>query len=208
MLEESVERLQTNLEFVQRNLEELWLRAPVSGLLTSLNAEVGESKSQGERLGQIDVLDGFKVRAEVDEYYITRTAIGLTGTFELAGRTYRLRVTRVYPEVTDGRFVADLEFLDEAPDDIRRGQTLRIQLQLGDPIESVLLPQGGFYSTTGGHWIFVVNEEKTAAVRREIRIGRKNPQMFEVLDGLAPGERVVVSAYDDLGDVNRLILRD
>jgi HlyD family secretion protein len=208
MLEESVARLQTNLELVKSNLEDLSLRAPVSGHLTSLNAEVGESKSRGERLGRIDILDGFKVRAEVDEYYIGRTAIGLTGSFELAGKTYRLLVTKVLPEVTNGRFPIDMEFVGDAPRNIRRGQTLRVQLQLGDEVECILLPRGGFHSTTGGHWIFVLNGESSTATRRDIRLGRQNPRMFEVLDGLAPGEQVIISAYDDLGDVNRLILQD
>jgi HlyD family secretion protein len=208
MLEESVARLQTNLDLVQRNLEDLSLRAPVSGHLTSLNAEVGESKSKGERLGQIDILDGFRVRAEVDEYYIGRTTIGLTGSFELAERPYRLRVTKVFPEVNKGRFPVDMEFVDGAPENIRRGQTLHVQLQLGDQADCVMLPRGGFYSTTGGHWVFVLNEEGTAATRRDISLGRQNPRMFEVLEGLAPGERVIISAYNDLSDVNRLILQD
>jgi HlyD family secretion protein len=208
MLEESVDRLQGNLELVQRNLEDLNLRAPVSGHLTSLNAEVGESKSRGERLGQIDILDGFKVRAEVDEYYIDRTAKGLTGSFELSGRQYLLRVTKVFPEVNNGRFPVDMEFVDGAPENIRRGQTLRVQLQLGDEAESVMLPRGGFYSTTGGHWIFVLSEDGSSAARREIRLGRQNPRMFEVLEGLTPGEQVIISAYGDLGDVDRLILQE
>ena len=201
-------RLQANLGFVQQNLDDLCLRAPVSGLLTALDAEVGESKSSGERLGRIDILDGFKVRAEVDEYHITRTTIGLTGTFELADRTYEIRVTKLFPEVSDGRFSVDMQFVEDVPDGMRRGQTLRVRLQLGDPVETVLLPQGGFYSTTGGNWIFVVDEEHKTAVRRDIRLGRRNPRAFEVLEGLTPGERVIVSVYDDLADVQQLVLRD
>jgi len=208
MLEASVDRLETGLCLVRENLENLWLRAPVSGHLTSLNAEIGESKTQGERLGQIDVLDGFRVRAEVDEYYIARIAVDRVGTFELEDREHRLRVTKIYPEVTDGRFQIDLVFVDESPPDIRRGQTLRVQLQLGDRIECVVLPRGGFYTSTSGRWVYVLDDAGRSATRRDIRLGRQNPRVYEVLDGLAPGERVVISPYDELGDANRLILKN
>jgi HlyD family secretion protein len=207
MLEASVERIQANLEIVRQNLEHLYLRAPVSGHLTSLNAEIGESKSRGERLGQIDILDGFKVRAEIDEHYLARLEIGLQGEFDLAGDHYRLKVTKIYPEVRAGRFEVDLEFTGEAPPDLRRGQTLQIRLELGDLTESVLLARGGFYQKTGGRWVYVVDDAGEVAVKREIKLGQQNPRMFEVLEGLEPGERVVTSSYDNFGDVDELILK-
>jgi len=208
MLEASVDRIQANLDVVRQNLENLYLRAPVTGQLTSLNAEVGESKVRGERLGQIDILDGFKVRAGVDEYYIVRVERGLSGEFDLAGQTYELVVSKVYPEVRDGRFEVDLEFVGAAPVDIRRGQTVHIRLELSDLTECVLLARGGFYQSTGGRWAYVLDEAEEFAVKREIRLGQQNPRMFEVLEGLEPGDRVVTSSYDNFGDVDKLVLND
>jgi len=208
MLEASVDRIQANLDVVRQNLENLYLRAPVTGQLTSLNAEVGESKVRGERLGQIDVLDGFKVRAGVDEYYIVRVERGLSGEFDLAGQTYELVVSKVYPEVRDGRFEVDLEFVGAAPVDIRRGQTVHIRLELSDLAECVLLARGGFYQSTGGRWAYVLDEAGEFAIKRDIRLGQQNPRMFEVLEGLEPGDRVVTSSYDNFGDVDKLVLND
>jgi len=208
MLEASVSRIQSNLTIVRQNFENLYLRAPVTGQLTSLNAEVGESKMRGERLGQIDILDGFKVRAGVDEHYITRVQVGLEGEFDLAGKTYTLSIIRVYPEVRDGRFEVDMEFVGDVPQDIRRGQTAHVRLELSDVTECVLLPRGGFYQSTGGRWVFVLDGSGDYAVKREIRLGQQNPRMFEVLDGLQPGDRVVTSSYDNFGDVDKLVLND
>jgi HlyD family secretion protein len=208
MLEDSLERLETNLNVVRQKLANLCLLAPVSGQLTSLNAEVGESKSRGERLGQIDILDGFKVRLEVDEYYIARLSVGLEGTFELAGRAYELRVAKIYPEVSAGRFPVDMEFAGGAPHGMRRGQTLHVRLALGDPTECLVLPRGGFYATTSGRWVFVLDESGDRATRRYIRLGRQNARMFEVLEGLNPGEQVITSPYDEFGDADRLALRN
>jgi HlyD family secretion protein len=207
MLEASVERIQGNLTIVRRNLENLFLRAPVSGQLTSLNAEIGESKRRGERLGQIDILDGFKVRAAIDEHYISRLEIGLHGSFDLSGQTYSLEVTKIYPEVRDGRFEVDLEFDGESPQSIRRGQSVHVRLELGDLTECVLLPRGAFYQKTGGRWAYVLEETGEIAVKREIRLGQQNPRVFEVLEGLEPGDRVVTSSYDNFGDVDKLVLK-
>jgi HlyD family secretion protein len=208
MLESSVNRIQGNLELVRQNMAALYLRAPVTGQLTSLNAQIGESKMRGERLGQVDILDGFKVRAGVDEHYITRLDTNLHGECDLAGKTYELSVTRVYPEVRDGRFDVDLEFVGETPSDIRRGQTIHVRLELSDETECVLLPRGGFYQNTGGRWAFVVDPSGDFAVKREIRLGQQNPRMFEVLEGLQPGDRVVTSTYDNFGTVDKLVLND
>lgn len=207
-LESSLKRMQDNLSVVKQKLDNLTIVAPIDGQLTSLNAEnIGESKNPGERLGQIDVLDGFKVRAGIDEHYLPRISRDLTGEFDFAGSTYQLITKKVFPEVRDGRFDVDLEFVGEQPRGIRRGQTLQIRLQLGDLSEAVLLARGGFYQKTGGQWVYVVDDDGTVASKRPIRLGRQNPQVFEVLEGLEPGERVVTSSYDTFGDIDKLILK-
>jgi HlyD family secretion protein len=206
-LEVSLARMEANLEIVKRNMENLVITAPVSGHLTALNAEVGESKKQGERLGQIDILDGFKVRIPVDEHYIARVDYDQEGVFTFSNDEYRLRVSKIYPEVVDGRFTVDMNFLGAEPEGIRRGQTLRVRLELGEPGEAVLLANGGFYQTTGGRWIYVLDESGAEARRRRIHIGRQNSEYYEVLEGLEPGERVIVSSYDDFGDAEWLVLK-
>lgn len=206
-LENSLERLEQNLQIARQRLEDLTIQAPVSGQLTSLNAEIGQSISQGQRLGQIDVLDGFKVRAGIDEHYLARIEKGLTGEFDFAGRTYKLVTDKIYPEVRDGRFEVDMQFTGESPEGIRRGQTLHIRLALGDLTEAILIPRGGFYQKTGGQWIYIVDESGDFATKRKIRLGRQNTRVFEVLDGLEPGERVVTSSYDSYGDIDKLVLK-
>ena len=205
-LEASLVRMQDNLEVVKKNLENLVIKAPVSGQLTSLNAEIGESKTRGERLGRIDILDGFKARVAIDEHYITRVDHGQTGTFELSGQTYRLTVMKIYPEVLNGRFQVDMAF-DEEPANIRRGQTLRIRLELGDLSEATLLSTGGFYRRTGGKWVFVVDESNKTAFKKHIHLGRENAHYHEVLGGLEPGDRVITSSYDSFGNVDQLVLK-
>jgi len=206
-LEGSIQRLQENLDMTKQNLDNLIIKAPISGQLTSINAEIGESKSPGQRIGQIDVLDNFKVQASIDEFYIARINPGQTGEFDLTGTTYQLKITKVYPEVTNGRFDVDMEFVGAVPPGIRRGQTLQIRLELGDLTEAILLPRGGFYQKTGGQWVYVVDKSGDFAVKRNIKLGRQNPQMFEVLDGLEPGEEVITSSYDNFGDIDRLMLK-
>ncbi|UCD38055.1 MAG: HlyD family efflux transporter periplasmic adaptor subunit [Fidelibacterota bacterium] len=205
--QETIRRIQLNLDMLRRTLENLVVRAPISGQLTSLDAEIGETKSIGQRLGQIDVLDGFKVRATIDEHYITRITLGLEADFDLAGELYTLAITKVYPEVQGGQFQVDLEFADKVPPDIRRGQTVRMRLALGNLSEAVLLARGGFYQATGGRWAYVVDPSNEVATRRTIELGRQNPLFFEVLDGLEPGERVITSSYDTFGDNDKLILK-
>jgi HlyD family secretion protein len=206
-LQASLERMEANLQVVKQNLENLTIKAPVSGHLTSLNAEFGESKARGERLGQIDVLDGFKVRVAIDEHYIARINIGQKGEFTLADEDYELVISKIYPEVVNGRFEVDLEFVSGEPEDARRGQSLHIRLELGDLEEAVLLDRGGFYQSTGGQWVYVLDENGDFAVKRRVGIGRQNPEAFEVLDGLEPGEKVITSSYDSYGDVDKLILK-
>jgi HlyD family secretion protein len=206
MLEESVERIQANLAIVRRNLENLFVRAPVGGQLTSLSAEIGESKTRGERLGQIDILDGFKIRAAIDEHYIARVNPGLEGEFTFAGGTYPLSVSKIFPEVRSNRFEVDMVFVGETPPDIRRGQTVHVRLELGDLTECVMLPRGPFYERTGGRWVYVLAADGKTATRRDIRLGKQNPQVFEVLGGLEQGDRVVTSSYDGFGDATTLVL--
>lgn len=207
-LEASLKRMQSNLEVIKQKYENLTIRAPVTGQLTSLNAEfTGEIKSAGERLGQIDVLEGFKVRAGIDEHYLPRINIGQYGEFDFAGKSYQLITKKVYPEIRDGLFNVDLEFVGEEPRGLRRGQTLHIRLELGALSEAILLPRGGFYQKTGGQWVYVVDKSGNFAIKRHIRLGRQNPQVFEVLEGLLPGERVITSSYDSFGDMDKLILK-
>ncbi len=197
-LEASLARMQKNLELVKTKLENLMIKAPISGQLTALNAEIGESKSRGERLGQVDVLDGFKIRAPVDEYHLHRINKGLKGEFDFAGSTYELIVDKVFPEIRNGRFDVDLVFTGSEPDGIRRGQTTHIRLELGNLSEAILLARGGFYQKTGGQWVYVLDESDDFAYKRNIRLGMQNPQMFEVLEGLEPGEQVITSSYESL----------
>ena len=205
-LEESLETMRGNLEIVKEKQQNLTIKVPVSGHLTSLDAEVGQSKAPGERLGQIDILQGFKVLARVDEHYLARVQIDRPGTFEFADRTHGVVVQKIYPEVREGRFEVDLVFEDEEPAGIRRGQTVRVRLELGEATDAILLAKGGFYQTTGGHWAFVLDDSGTVASRRALRIGRQNPEVFEVVEGLRPGERVITSSYEGFADQDRLIL--
>ena len=203
----SILRLQTNLELIKENIDNLTVKAPISGQLTSLNAEIGQSKTPGSRLGQIDAMDGYKVRADIDEFYIARVSKGLRATADIDGSEYKLSVDKVYPEVKDGKFEVDMEFAGKPPDGIRRGQTLQIRLQLSDRTKAMLLPRGGFYQKTGGQWVFILNSSGSEAVKRSISLGRQNPDYFEVLSGLKPGDKVITSSYDNFGDVDKLIIK-
>ncbi len=205
-LEASLRRMQKNLELVKTKLENLSINAPISGHLTSLNAEIGESKTLGERLGQIDVLEGFKIRAPIDEFHLSRIDHGLNGEFDFAGNTCSIIVDKIYPEIREGRFDVDLLFTNTEPEGIRRGQTVHIRLELGNLNQAILLPRGGFYQKTGGQWIYVLENHGNRATKRHIRLGMQNPQMFEVLEGLQPGEKVITSSYDSFGENDILVL--
>lgn len=209
-LEVSVKRMQENLGILNQQLENLTIRAPLSGHLTSLNAEIGQSKNRGDRLGQIDDVEGFKVEAEIDEHYINRVADGKVGNFNLPGKsedTHELMVKKIYPEVREGRFRVDLFFTGKEPAGIKRGMSLHIKLQLSEASEAILLARGGFYQTTGGNWAYVLDKSGDYAVKKSIRLGRQNPQFFEVLEGLSPGEKVITSSYENFGDMERLVLK-
>ncbi|HEX6193776.1 MAG TPA: HlyD family efflux transporter periplasmic adaptor subunit, partial [Chitinophagaceae bacterium] len=200
-------RTQNALGVMRKKVGDLVVRAPVDGQLTSLDAEIGQSKLKGERLGQIDVLSGFKVRVDIDEHYISRIYTGLAGEFTFANKDYKLKIKKVYTQVTNGRFQVDMEFEGEVPQGIRRGQTLQIRLALSDETQALLLAKGGFYQQTGGNWVFKVNESGTVAYRVDVQLGRQNPDYYEVLQGLKPGDKVVTSSYENYGNMQELVLK-
>jgi HlyD family secretion protein len=204
---QSFEGSQNALNVMRQKVGDLVVRAPIDGQLTSLDAEVGQSKNKGERLGQIDVLSGYKVRVDIDEHYISRIFIGLKGHFDFANKTYRLVIKKVFTQVNNGRFQVDMEFVGDVPTGIRRGQTLQIYLALSDETQAVLLPKGGFYQQTGGNWIFKVSENGKTAYKVDIQLGRYNTDNYEVLQGLKPGDKVVTSSYENYGTMQELVLQ-
>jgi HlyD family secretion protein len=204
-LEGTLERTRTNLTMMRQNLENLSVKAPVTGLLSRVDVEIGASITAGQNIGQIDDLNGFKMRVEVDEHYISRIFPGLEGSFDFNGKSHRLLVQKVYPEVTNGRFQVDMTFPDNVPDGIRRGQSVPVRLQLGKPAQAVLLATGGFFNDTGGGWVYVLNEDGNRAEKRPVTLGRKNPQFYEVLNGLSEGEKVITSSYASFGSKDVLI---
>lgn len=204
---QSYSRMQNALALMRKKVGDLIVRAPVDGQLTSLDAEIGQSKNKGERLGQLDVLSGFKIRVDIDEHYISRIFTGLIGEFTLAGKNYKTKIKKVYTQVTNGRFQVDMDFTESVPQGIRRGQTLQIRLSLSDETSAVLVPRGGFFQQTGGNWIFKVNEGGKTAYRTDIQLGRQNPDYYEVLSGLKPGDKVVTSSYENYGNMQELVLK-
>ena len=204
-MEESLENMLLNMQMIRKRKGNLIVKAPIDGELGLLDVVLGQSIASGTKIGQINSVGTYKVEAQIDEHYIDRVVEGLEATFERQGETYSTLIRKVYPEVRDGKFKADFKFDGEQPDNIRSGQTYYLNLQLGQPEEAVIIPRGTFYQKTGGKWIYVVNKEGTKAVRREIRIGRQNPQYYEVLEGLEPGEKVITSGYDTYGDSDVLV---
>ena len=204
-MEESLDNMQLNMQMIRRRKSNLVVKAPIDGELGLLDVVLGQSIAAGTKIGQINSVGLYKVEAQIDEHYIDRVVAGLEATFERQGETYSTVIRKVYPEVRDGKFKADFKFDGEQPDNIRSGQTYYLNLQLGQPEEAIIIPRGTFYQKTGGKWIYVVNKEGTKAVKREIRIGRQNPQYYEVLEGLEPGERVITSGYDTYGDSDVLV---
>ncbi len=198
---------QNALAVMKEKVGDLVVRAPIEGQLTSLDAEVGENKNKGERLGEIDVLNGFKVRANIDQHYISRIYIGLKGTFAFADTTYNLVIKKVYSQVVNGSFQVDMEFVGAVPKGIRRGQTLQVLLALSEERQSVLLAKGGFFQQTGGTWIFKVSDDGTKAYRVNILLGSMNTDYYEVTDGLKPGDKVITSSYENFGDKQELELK-
>jgi len=199
------EQLESSLAFARKNLEDLDVRAPVAGKLSGFAIEIGESIAPGGRLGQIDDPEGFKLNAQIDEYYLGRVDIGQVATAEIGRNAFHLRVAKIYPQVNNGQFDVDMVFADE-PREVRRGQTMQVKLTLGDDTEATLIPNGSFFQETGGAWIFVVSPDGAEAIKRNVRLGRRNTDFIEVLDGLEPGERVITSPYTSYVGMDRLTL--
>jgi len=200
----SLKNMEQNLEMVRQRLENLNIKAPADGQLGSLEVEIGQSINRGQRIGQLHILNDFKIVAEVDEHYIDRVRRGLSGSFTRNDKSYHQVTKKVYPEVRDGRFKVDLIFDGESPEKLRTGQTYHIKLELGQPVDAILLPRGGFFQSTGGQWVFVLDPSGDFATKRNIKIGRQNSQYFEVLEGLEAGEKVITNNYDSFGDNDRI----
>lgn len=206
-LESSVNSMEESMQIIRRRLDNLNIKASADGELATLNPEIGEVVTYGNRVGTINILDSYKLRVDIDEHYIARIQRGLTGECDFANTAYMGVITKIYPEVQNGRFAVDMVFTDQVPEQIRIGQTSRIRLQLGESKEGILLTKGGFYQTTGGQWVFVLDKSGDFATKRDISIGRQNPRYYEVLAGLEPGEKVIVSSYQNYADHDKLILK-
>ncbi len=206
-LKANLENMRRNLALVRQRVENLNVKATVDGQLGLLVPEIGQSISRGANMGQINVLTSYKVTAQIDEHYIDRVRTQLTATIDRQGSLFNLVVRRVYPEVRNGTFEIDMVFPDSMPDNIRTGQTYYTSLQLGQPKVSVMVPIGGFFQETGGQWIFVLDPSESFAIRRNISVGRKNPKYYEVLEGLQPGEKVIVSGYETFGKNEKLVFK-
>ena len=204
-MSESLSNMRLNMKMIRKRKDNLTIKAPIDGELGLLDVALGQSIAAGVKVGQINNLDSYKIEAQVDEHYIDRVVAGLEAQFERQNESYGTVIRKVYPEVRDGKFKTDFKFSGEQPANIRTGQTYYLNLQLGQSEEAVLIPRGTFYQKTGGRWIYVLTPDGSSAVKREIRIGRQNPQYYEVLEGLEPGERVIVSGYDNFGDNEVLI---
>ncbi|PCE66173.1 efflux RND transporter periplasmic adaptor subunit [Sediminicola luteus] len=206
-LDTDLSRMQKTLGMVYQRLDHLNVRAPADGQLGFLDAEIGQNISQGQRIGQINVLTDYKIEAEIDEHYIDRVKRDLTASFERNGETFELRLRKVYPEVRNGRFKVDLVFTDAKPETIRTGQSYNIKLQLGASSDALLLPKGSFFQSTGGQWIFVLNPNGNEAIKRPIRVGKQNSRYYEVMEGLEAGEKVITSNYETFGEAERIVLK-
>jgi len=206
-MDQSLENTRLSLQMARKRLDNLNVKAPVDGQLGLLNAEIGQSINRGQRLGLLHVLTDFKVSAQVDEHYIDRVKRKLQASFERNDSDFSLSIKKVYPEVRNGQFEVDMVFTGERPINIRTGQTYHIKLELGQPAQSILIPRGGFFQSTGGQWVYVLNQNESEAVKRNIKIGKQNPKYYEIIEGLQPGEKVITSSYDLFGDNDRIILK-
>ena len=204
-MEESLDNMRLNMQMIRRRKDKLTIKSPIDGELGLLDVVLGQSIASGTKIGQINELGSYKIEAQIDEHYIDRVSSGLAATFERQNESFDAVIRKVYPEVREGKFKADFKFSGEQPSNIRTGQTYYLNLQLGQPENAILIPRGTFYQKTGGKWIYVVAPEGGKAVKREIRIGRQNPQFYEVLEGLEPGEKVITSGYDNFGDNEVLV---
>ncbi len=205
-MQSSLNLMKRNLDISRKNLENLTIKAPISGQLSGLNIEIGELITEGARIGQIDDLSSFKIRVRIDEFYISRVFPEQTGSFIFANKEYELRISKIYPQVVNGSFEVDMQFKDEEPEGIRRGQTVTVKLELSVEAKATLLEKGDFYQTSGGNWIYALNQDGSKAIKKNIRLGRKNPKYYEVLEGLSVGDVIIISAYDVFDDKDELIL--
>jgi HlyD family secretion protein len=203
----SLRNMQQNLTMVRERIENLNVKAPADGQLGSLDVEIGQSVSRGQRIGQLHILDKFKVVALIDEHYIDQVHRELKATFERQDRKFDIDVMKVYPEVRDGRFQVDLQFTKEIPDNLRTGQTYHIQLELGQPVEALILERGTFFQSTGGQWVYVLDKSEQVATKRMIKVGRQNPLYYEILEGLEPGEKVIINNYEAFGNSDRISVK-
>ena len=206
-MQESLDNMKVNMQMIRRRKDNLTIKAPIDGELGLLDAVLGQSIASGTRIGQINDLSSYKIEAQIDEHYIDRVTAGLEAIFERQNESFHAVIRKVYPEVREGKFKADFKFSGQQPDNIRTGQTYYMNLQLGLPEEAVLIPRGTFYQYTGGKWIYVLSPDGTKAMKREIKIGRQNPQYYEVEEGLQPGEKVIISNYETFRDNDVLILK-
>ena len=206
-MEDNLQNMRKNVVLIRQRKDKLEVRSAIDGELGLLDVELGQSISPGQKIGQLNDLSDYKVQASIDEHYIDRVRQGLTATFTRGDKTYQLQVRKVYPEVREGKFRCDFIFRGERPENIRTGQPYYIDLELGQPEQAVIIPRGTFFQTTGGQWIFVLSADGSKAYRRPIRIGRQNPQHYEVLEGLEPGERVVTSGYEAFKDNEVLVMK-
>jgi HlyD family secretion protein len=203
----SMDRMHNNLGLLRKNLENLIVKAPADGQLSSFLVEIGQTKGAGEHLGELNIQGGYKLRANVDERYISRVFNGQEAEFDLSGKTYEMQVFKIYSNVTNGSFQVDLKFKNEEPQDIKRGQTLQLRLKFSSPTDAFILKRGGFFQETGGNWVYLLDASGKTAVKHTIKIGRQNTDYYEVLEGLQPGDKVIVSSYDSFGNKDKLILK-
>ncbi|MCF8308890.1 MAG: efflux RND transporter periplasmic adaptor subunit [Bacteroidales bacterium] len=206
-INQSMNRMDENLELLHENLENMLIKAPVDGKISSFNAEIGETKSAGEHLAQIDQQKGYKLKARVDERYISRVHPGQPGEFDFDEKTYKMEIAKIYSDVNNGAFEVDFYFTDEEPKNIKRGQTIQMRLKFSSAEDATIVKRGGFFQETGGNWIYVIDPSGEFANKREIRIGRQNTLYYEVLSGLQPGEKVIISSYDSFGKKDKLVFK-
>lgn len=206
-LNTSLERTEQNLGLLRRNMANAYIKSPAKGKLSSFSVEIGETKRAGERLGQIDMQDGFKLRTNIDERYISRVSIGQGAEFDFNGKNYQLEIVKIYTNVANGAFQVDMYFIGDYPPSIKRGQTIQLRLKFSSETDAIIIKRGGFFQETGGNWIYVVDESGSFAIKRSIRINRQNTNYYEVMEGLQPGEQVIVSSYDSFGDKDKLIFK-
>ena len=206
-MEENLHSMQLNMELIRQRVDNLKVKAPTDGEIGMLDAVLGQSLTQGANIGQVNDLTTYKVQAQIDEHYIDRVTTGLLASFERQDTKYEMQLRKVYPEVRNGQFKADFRFVGNIPENIRSGQTYYLNLQLGQPVEAVIIPRGSFFQHTGGKWIYVLDPSGEKAYKREIKIGRQNPQHYEIIEGLQEGEKVITSSYDNFGDNDVLILK-